>query len=159
MADLITDYKQLTGLELPEMHVGGYRREEPRYFNTSQEALDHLRNARPTCGWLLFQSWQGAFSEGLPALDDTWGNLLAAEAVLENGDCVIVEHRSSGGWRILHLQHDDEADGLWDRVEYLSRQPADGKLVYRRYWDTNATHGAMQVGAILETIEPKPRGS
>jgi len=154
MNDLVAQYRALAkALELPDMNPGSIRREGAHDFTTGWETLAYLQNAKPKFGWLLFQSWQGSFSEGLPEVEDKWGNLLAAEVVLSNGETAIVEQRSGTGWRIIRLAHDDHGDGLWDRCAHLSRRPINDRLVYRRYWRLDAARGAVQVGAVLETIE------
>ncbi|NKI33906.1 hypothetical protein HFP89_01845 [Wenzhouxiangella sp. XN79A] len=157
MAELIDDYKAIaTKLGLPEMQTGSFRREETRDFASSQDALAHLRDSRPECGWLLFQSWQGAFVEGFPEIDDAWGHLLAADLVLEDRRSARIEHLPAYGWRVIVLAHDDGASGLWDRVTHLLRDPADAALHYRRYWTLDAEHGCVQVGAMLTSIETDP---
>lgn len=154
MTELVTGYNALRkSLELPAMQVGGYRRETCDDFANGEEALERIHELRPNSGWLLFQSWQGSFTQTLPAIEAGQGRLLAAELVLEGGRCARVEHLPTNGWRMLVLAHDDKAIGLWDRVVHLLRQSDNKALNYRRYWSVDATNGSIQVGAMLASIE------
>lgn len=154
MTDVLTHYFELRSKSnLPEMKKGGFQREALDDFDTSQNALDSLKKLSINSGWLLFQSWQGAFVGGLPDIDEAnWGSLLAGELELTSGDCSIIEHRPGTGWRVIQLRHNDQADGFWDEVTHVARQPTGHSLVYRRYWKLEEEKGALQIGTLLKTV-------
>ena len=139
---ILTAYNEIAqSNELPRMEPGGYQLHTESFDDPDrlwQRLLEHI----PTQGWLLFQSWQGAFDSGLPTPEDSWGLLLAAETVDAAGESFSVAQDGRGGWILSHCRHDPEATTLWDEVQHLTH---DGKaLRYRRYWRHDPEQGYLQ---------------
>jgi len=112
-----------------------------------------LTKRQPMQGWLLFQSQQMAFHQGLPKLRDEWGFLLGCEAVAESGDSIAILQDGQGGWCILDYRHHAEAEGLWDEVRQYAHDPATGRLCYRRYWEDAPGQGFVQQHACFIGFE------
>ena len=144
MMDALEAYDSIAQEErLAPMRRGGCEADS-EIHGDPDALLAALRALEPRQGWWQFQSYQGAFTEGLPALEEDWGVLLAAEAVSASGESVAVSLDGSGGWRLTRFRHGAEGGMVWDEPELLAHDPRAGKLRYRRYWRLDPERGYRQ---------------
>ncbi len=138
--------------DLPPMQSGGYRpHDDP--IATPDAAWNRLASINPRQGWLLFQSAQMAFLDGLPERNPAWGVLLAAEGYAEHEGApvsIALEQDGRGGWVLTTFTHLGEGDCLWDKPEQLAYNrgtEGPGRLKYRRYWRYDEQQGYVQAAA------------
>lgn len=162
--DILNAYREVAEKHsLPKMMPGGYSVDTDQHTSSSSlwAALTELA---PNQGWLLFQSWQMPFEQGLPEREPGWGTLLSAEACTEHSDrtlSITIEQDGCGGWVLTTYTHDTELDGLYDEVKHLVYEPAwrqsadtaPRKLCYRRYWQHDAHQGYLQSAACFIGFE------
>ena len=137
---------------LPEMNRGGFN-PETRTISKSEEVWSSLEKCTPACGWLLFQSRQLSFVDGLPEPESDWGQLLASEAVDIEGRSLTLEQDGTGGWLLTAHKHSKEGDCLVDKPTLLAHNPESGKLKYKRYWYLQPEQGYVQVAACFTGFE------
>ncbi len=113
-------------------------------------AWEALHAASPTGGWFQCQSEQQSFTAALPAWQDKWGALLAAEVVANDGSSLRIDYQH-GVWRETRYRHRDDGDLLCDELsQYLHNG---GQLKYRRYWRQDPAQGCVQTHACLIAVE------
>jgi hypothetical protein len=153
--DLLKAYHAIAGdkaFELPVMRSGGLS-ENLETLAEPEQVTARLTGLAPTQGWLLFQSWQGPFHDGLPQFDPAWGLLLACEAVTAEGVSLALDQDGLGGWRLLCATHQETGDCLVDELQLLAHTPATGNLCYRRYWRRQPGQGYVQAAACFIGFE------
>jgi hypothetical protein len=154
MNEILQAYMQLhaRNASLPVMRRGSV---EVRATSLGDPAglWQELARWEPVQGWLMFQSIQLAFHQGLFEPRPEWGQLLACEAVNGDGDGLALLSDGRGGWRLLEFLHRQEGPGLWDEVRQYARTPDNGKLVYRRYWQETPERGFEQQHAVFIGFE------
>lgn len=155
--DILNAYQTLAARHgLPGMQTGGY---EPASvaIATPGEAWRKLAALDPRQGWLLFQSKQLAFVDGLPERDPSWGILLAAEAYTEIDGArvsIALEQDGSGGWVLARCTHTGEGEYLQDELQQLAHNPSGpSKLKYRCYWRLDKQQGYVQAAACFLGFE------
>ncbi len=144
--DAYQKISQKTGL--PNMTQGAPKQESRQTLSDPDQVWAALQNARPTQGWLQFQSRQQYFTDGLPDREDDWGCLLAAEAVTAQGHSLTLRQAPGPGWILTAHSHDEQGNGLWDEIRHRLHG-ANGFLVYRRYWRQDEVQGYVQALACL----------
>ena len=115
-----------------------------------------LEAQRPVAGWVLFQSNQRVFRDGLPVATEEDGVLLAAEAVTEEGHSLALQQANGGGWQGLLYRHGEAVEGdmtLADEVQLIAHATGAETLHYRRYWQHEAGCGFVQRAACLVGID------
>lgn len=137
---------------LPEMQPGGIK-VQSRVFRDPEALWAELQSLQPSQGWLMFQSYQMPFHDGLPESQPDWGCLHSCEAVTEQGDSLAVLPDGQGGWRLIEYIPDDDAPGLWDEVRQFAHAPDSGMLCYRRYWVNEQGQGYVQKHACFIGFE------
>ncbi len=151
--DTLEAYNSIAETEkLPKMKRGGLD------INTDSlqdpdEIWRRIGELNPTQGWLLFQSHQTVFHDGLPAPHDVWGMLLACEAIDAEGVSLALEQDGTGGWRLTRYRHEAEGDMLIDEPTFLAHDPKSGSLCYRRYWRQDTEQGYVQAVACFIGFE------
>ncbi len=148
--DAYQKISQKTGL--PDMAQGAPKQKSRETWTDPDKVWAALQKARPTQGWLQFQSHQQYFTGGLPKPKPDWGCLLAAEAVTDDGHSLILRQYSGPGWLLTTHSHDEKGDGLYDEIRHRLHG-ANGFLVYRRYWSDDAERGFIQQLCLLSAIE------
>lgn len=138
--------------KLPKMHPGGVITKS-QTFDDPQALWAAFESRQPDQGWLMFQSEQMAFHEGLPERRDDWGCLLCCEAVTAAGETLAIIQDGRGGWRLIESTADAEAPGLWDEVRQFAHAPGAGMLRYRRYWVDEQEQGFVQKHACFIGFE------
>lgn len=142
--DILKAYSTLQqSQKLPEMHPGGVKVSSQRYADT-QALWAALESHHPTQGWLMFQSTQMPFHDGLPQRQPDWGWLLACEAVNADGDSLAILQDGQGGWRLIEYIADADMHGLWDEMRQIVHAKDTGELCYRRYWVDEQEQGFVQ---------------
>lgn len=137
---------------LPEMRRGGFV-SSSQPIAQPEDVWTTLTALAPRQGWLLFQSAQRAFVDGLPERDPAWGVLLAAEGYTERDGATVsfaLDQDGRGGWTLTTYTHEGEGDDLCDEIAQLSHNPSKtgpGKLTYRRYWRLDPEQGYLQAAA------------
>ena len=120
----------------------GLPRMEPGDLQTSSTVLTDadaawsaLREAQPAAGWLMFQSHQCVFRDGLPGEPaPEWGALLAAEVVVDDDTAIAAQYMGPSGWQVVRRVDQNAGEGLVDEIRLLAHDPGLGGLRYRRYW-------------------------
>ena len=148
MKEILEAYKGLAEKhDLPEMQAGNFEMECER-ISEPNEVWNAVARRNPLEGWLLFQSHQTGFRGGLPPHEEDWGQLLACEAVTDDGRSLFLEQDGAGGWRLLLFTHAQAGDDiLFDEPEFLAYDPQWGVLRYRRYWRYFPEQGYVQEAA------------
>jgi hypothetical protein len=162
MMDILDAYRRVAAenkdYDLPALRQGGYKANHEA-IDTPQTVWEKLVQLTPRQGWLLFQSAQMPFLDGLPERNPIWGVLLAAEAYTQRSDEVLsiaLEQNGLGGWNLTTYTHLGEGDCLCDELEQLAYNPGnDGprKLKYRRYWRHDERQGYAQAVACFIGFE------
>jgi hypothetical protein len=138
--------------QLPLMQPGGYVANSETLEDPDQ-VWNRLSELRPSQGWLLFQSHQVPFTNGLVEPKPEWGVLLAAEAYGETAGAstsIALEQDGRGGWVLTRYTHAQEGDHLYDEPDQLAHtrgRPGPSKLRYRRYWRLDPELGYVQAVA------------
>lgn len=150
VSQLLDDYQSLRRtlecFELPDMCAATLK-QQVHVYARADEQWQALVAQRPIQGWLQFQSYQCAFSEGLPHPEREWGVLLRAEAVTAGAVSLNMNRRPAGDWVLVENQHEPGGEWLWDDVTHLAHHGAMGRLCYRRYWSMDRELGPVQVAA------------
>ncbi len=124
-------------------------------FNDPESAWKAIAEKAPRNGWVLWQSHQTHFENGLPNPKPEWGVLLAAEAVLSDTESLRLDYIDDH-WRLTtHCHQPDGAQYLCDRTHQLLHRENDKHLCYRRYWHIDPIQGAVQLHAVFAGIEEK----
>lgn len=137
---------------LPVMRHGAYAIGSET-FTEPNAVWARLVALAPRQGWLLFQSRQMAFVDGLPERDPAWGVLLAAEGYTEQDGATVslaLDQDGRGGWALTTYTHEGQGDDLYDEPEQLAHNPSKtgpGTLRYRRYWQLDPDQGYTQAAA------------
>lgn len=135
---------------LPPMTCCGLE-SDTEEFADPEAAWTALESLSPCEGWVLFQSRQRWFGDGLPRREEEWGFPLAAEAAVSENESVRLDH-AGGRWRLTRFTHRPEGALLCDEVgQYL--HGGGGRLRYRRYWRLDGEQGCVQQQACLIGIE------
>ena len=151
--DILQPYKQLQQRhKLPKMQAGGVKVNSQAY-DDPQALWEALQSQQPGQGWLMFQSAQMPFHDGLPERASDWGLLLTCEAVTNDGKSLAVVQDGRGGWRLITYVEDTNMPGLWDAVSQFAHAPDTGKLCYRRYWVDEPEQGFVQQHACFIGFE------
>ena len=154
--DILNAYRAVADKHgLPQLTPGGYKAES-RSLATPDEAWNQLTALVPHQGWLLFQSAQMPFMDGLPERQPDWGVPLAAEAYAERNGAAIsiaLEQDGRGSWTLTTYTHEGEGDALCDETAHLAHNhpgaTGPNKLNYRRYWRYDQRQGYVQAVACL----------
>lgn len=137
---------------LPGMRYGGYS-VSGETITRPDDVWARLTALDPRQGWLLFQSAQMPFLDGLPERNPAWGVLLAAEGYMEQDGATVslaLDQDGHGGWTLTTYTHEGQGDDLYDELEQLTHNPSKtgpGKLRYRRYWCLDPDQGYVQAAA------------
>lgn len=117
---------------------------DPQRLTSAAEALDHLKAFDKATGWIGFQSANRHFTGQVPAMDETTGILLNAEAAGTDGNASLhIRYDGAGGWIATEYRQAPGGSYLSDNVTHIAHDPKLRKLRYRRYWCIDAEQGAM----------------
>ena len=157
--DILNAYRAMADKHrLPKLTPGGYKAES-RSLTTPDEAWNQLLALVPRQGWLLFQSAQMPFMDGLPERQPDWGVPLAAEAYTTRDDATIsiaLEQDGRGGWILTTYTHEGQGESFYDETKHLAHNQSltgPGKLNYRRYWCYDQHQGYVQAVACFIGFE------
>ncbi|WP_297451793.1 hypothetical protein [Ferrovum sp.] len=150
VSHLLDDYQSLRRtlkcFELPDMCAATLKQQAHVYVSANAQ-WQMLAEHRPIQGWLQFQSYQCAFTDGLPQVKQEWGVLLRAEAVAAGAVSLNLNRRPAGDWVTVESQHIQGGEWLCDEVAHLAYRDDLGYLRYRRYWSMDRELGPVQVAA------------
>lgn len=149
MTTLLKDYQQVRsvlaqspkGIQLPEMHIGGYSYEAKR-FTSHQKLWETVVQQGPIMGWYLWTSGKN-LQTNAREIPEPQGYLLAAELLLSEHCSLQVRHLGSAGWQLTRLCDDPHAENqLWDDVVHL--RDGGGRLRYRRFFQVESGDAPTQ---------------
>lgn len=127
---------------LPAMETGGVELTSEN-LRQPEQVLHRWNACAPVQGWLLFQSHQTLFDNGMPAPAPAWGILLAAEGVDADDVSWSLAQTGDGGWILTRLAPVTGEQPM-DEVRLLARGTTDSYLHYQRYWEYQAEHGRFE---------------
>ena len=138
-------YRRLADMQdkpLPAMEAGGVELSSET-LRDAEQVLVRWNACAPVQGWLLFQSHQALFDNGMPTPAPAWGNLLAAEGVDADDISWSLAQTGDGRWILTRLAP-VVGEQPMDEVRLLANGVPDTYLRYQRYWQYRPESGRLE---------------